>query len=473
MPADAEPSAAGAHPPALGRALGAALAGGLRLLFLRPVPAQRFAASAELWLALVLIELGSSFLVAFARVGFDGMFDPEALPRLLVYVPLALAVGVACARIGRDATLALRVPVAAATLNLWFAPVPLLIDGLASVDRIVLHFPQAYFHAALVLFVWWAAALVVALVRLVPAGATRRSSAAAYGLALLVLPGYFMPASAPWVRAYDPTLDRAPDPGVVAEQAFYAQPALLERELDALLPSRPGLADVYVLTAALYAGEDVFMKEVEVVTALLRDRYDAAGRTVSLVNHPRRAADAPIATLTSLRRALAAIGSRMDRDEDLLVLYLTSHGSERHRLAVSYWPLKLDEIDPAALRAALDDAGIRWRVVIVSACYSGGFVEPLRDEASLVITAASATRQSFGCGAGSDFTWLAKALFDEELRRTLSFEEAFAGARETIARREREQGYRPSEPQLHVGAAIRGKLADVERRLAAGRGAAP
>jgi hypothetical protein len=469
----AGPADAGAQEPApgLARAFAASLAGGARLALLRPVAPARFLPSPEVWVALILAELFVVFVVSFARVGTGGMFDLDALPRALVYVPLALLVGVVCARLAREPFLALRLPIVVAALGIWFGPASLLLDLTASTNWIVLHFPNAYYVGAYGLFGWWALALSVALARMVPARV--RATAVAYGLLLLIVPAVYLPSAALWTRAPDPTLAAEPQPGVVAESAFYAQPQLLQGQLDALLPSRPGVEDVYVLTAALYAGEDVFMKEVEVIADLLRTRYDAAGRTVTLINNPKRAADVPIATLTSVRRALEAIAGRMDVAEDVLVLYLTSHGSDRHRLSVSNWPLRLDEIDPVALRAALDDAGIRWRVVIVSACYSGGFVDPLKDEHTLVITAASAQRQSFGCGAGSDFTYLAKALFDEELRSTLSFEDAFGRARDSISRREREQGFKPSEPQIHVGAAIRDKLGSVEHRLAGRDGAKP
>ncbi len=76
-------------------------------------------------------------------------------------------------------------------------------------------------------------------------------------------------------------------------------------------------------------------------------------------------------------------------------------------------------------------------------------------------------RKSFGCSSESDATYLARALFDEELRRTYSFEKAFESARKSIAERERSQGYEPSEPQMHMGPALRVKLAEIERRLAA------
>ena len=101
----------------------------------------------------------------------------------------------------------------------------------------------------------------------------------------------------------------------------------------------------------------------------------------------------------------------------------------------------------------------------MSACYSGGFLEKLKDERSLVMTASSAERQSFGCGAASDATYLAQALFGEALKKTRSFEAAFAQARGLIQQWEREKNFEPSDPQIHVGSEIRKKLSEVERRL--------
>ncbi|MBI3916692.1 MAG: peptidase C13 family protein, partial [Betaproteobacteria bacterium] len=130
-------------------------------------------------------------------------------------------------------------------------------------------------------------------------------------------------------------------------------------------------------------------------------------------------------------------------------------------------PLRLAPIDPPALKQALDESGIKWKIVVVSACYSGGFIDPLKDENAMIITASSANRQSFGCGNESDSTYLARALFDEALRKTRSFEAAFQVARDSIARRERAGGFSPSEPQIFVGAAMREKLKQVERRFQA------
>ena len=106
----------------------------------------------------------------------------------------------------------------------------------------------------------------------------------------------------------------------------------------------------------------------------------------------------------------------------------------------------------------LQDAGVKWRVIVVSACYSGGFIEPLRDDNTIVITASSAERSSFGCEAGRDFTYFGEAYFRDALARTKSFTRAFELARSIISEREAKEKLEPSLPQMWVGRAIAERL---------------
>jgi hypothetical protein len=108
----------------------------------------------------------------------------------------------------------------------------------------------------------------------------------------------------------------------------------------------------------------------------------------------------------------------------------------------------------------LDEAGIRNRVIAVSACYSGGWIEPLRNEDTLVMTAADADHTSYGCGSRSDLTYFGRAVFDEQLRKTKSFEDAFRAAVPVIRQREieakKDDGF--SNPQIFVGREIHALL---------------
>jgi hypothetical protein len=253
----------------------------------------------------------------------------------------------------------------------------------------------------------------------------------------------------------------------LSQETFESQQALREAALQGLKPQRPGVADVYAIVFAPYAGEDVFLRESNMVSSVLRERFDADGRLVQLVNNAATTQTLAWATPQNLQRAIAAVAQKMNRDEDLLVVYLTSHGASNHELSAEHWPLRVPTLRPETLRKALDDAGIRHRVIAVSACYSGGWVDPLANDDTLVMTAADATHTSYGCGRKSELTFFGRAVFDEQLRKTHSFEEAFAAAVPVIRQREID-GKKPdgfSNPQIRVGPAIRPVLDGINKRL--------
>ena len=252
---------------------------------------------------------------------------------------------------------------------------------------------------------------------------------------------------------------------VAAEDAFYKQPELLARELAAVEAGRKGIIDVFFIGMAGYGHQDVFMREIDSVARLMAERFDAGGRVVKLVNNSKTGLTAPIASTTSLRAALARTAQQMDVEEDVLVLFLTSHGSSTHRFSLELSPMRFHELTPTTLRRLLDESGIRNRVVVVSACYAGGFIEKLKDEHTLVITAAAPDRNSFGCSNEAEWTYFGRAYFDEALRTTHSFTRAFEIARPVIEAREKEQKYQPSGPRMSAGAPILAKLAELEAQL--------
>ena len=252
-----------------------------------------------------------------------------------------------------------------------------------------------------------------------------------------------------------------------SQRTFEEQQAAWARGIDALAPQRPGVVDVYGIVFAPYAEEDVFLRESTMVSRVLAERFDAQGRVLHLVNHATTMATHPWATLENLKRAIDAVAQRMDPAEDVLVVYLTSHGAQNFQLAAAHPPLQVEPVTPTELRNALDEAGVRYRVVAVSACFSGGWVGPLASDGALVMTAADAEHTSYGCGRRSPLTFFGRAVFDEQLRRTHSFEEAFAAAVPVIRQREvdakKPDGF--SNPQISVGAAVRPVLDQLAKRL--------
>ena len=259
-------------------------------------------------------------------------------------------------------------------------------------------------------------------------------------------------------------------PSPASEEALAAQPRLLEKALGDLEDERPGVTDLYFVGFAPDAAEDVFRKDIVAARDLFDERFDTDGRSVALINNPRTVLDTPLATVSNLRETLNEVGATIDRDDDVVVVFLESHGGRDYRLTAEFPPLELDELSPQMLREMLDEAHIKWRIVIVSACYSGGYVEPLKDENTLIMTASAANRTSFGCGTDSDATFFAEALFRQALHFEDSFVKAFEQARTSIAEREKKENVSPpSDPQLYIGRAMADKLPRLEGALRARR----
>jgi hypothetical protein len=147
-----------------------------------------------------------------------------------------------------------------------------------------------------------------------------------------------------------------------------------------------------------------------------------------------------MATVTSIRDALKAIAARMDLEQDILFLFLTSHGSREHELSLSQNGMQLRDLRAAELGTLLKESGIRWKAVVVSACYGGGFIDPLQDERTLVIAAARRDRRSFGCADENDFTYFGRAFFKEALPKASSFQDAFRKAEVLVKEWERKDG---------------------------------
>ncbi|MGA8148197.1 MAG: C13 family peptidase, partial [Gallionellaceae bacterium] len=439
------------------------LAAGLRLAVFAPVSRYDFRVSpgdfAMLWSFNLLAWLAGDML----RIGLPGYVDFSALPAALAEIPLVLLASLVIASWYRRRELVLALALLLIAPGALFELVStLIVIGLGFAGDVVAAAVQLKVYA--VYLAWMVAVFLRAL--WVAAGWQRRqfirSGALLVGLFLLLV--YFMPRTALWAP-YDETADQ---PSIVQEELFHAQDGMLDAHLAALQPQRPGIADLYFVGFAPDGADDVFGNELYTVARLMRDPFDAGGHSLLLSNEQDTLGELPIASATNLSTALAYIGGRMDTDEDVLFLYITTHGSQDGELAVELPPLELNQIRPAALARMLHASGIKWKVLVISACYSGGFIEPLEDEHTLIITATDAYNQSFGCGNGHNLTWFGKAYFDDALRRTRSFTEAFGLARREVAERERKRGFTPSNPQIYVGAAMREKLRDMETRLGGG-----
>ncbi len=257
----------------------------------------------------------------------------------------------------------------------------------------------------------------------------------------------------------DDAEDDWPSQGPSPEQVLYAQPQMLRDALASVGPRVPGKPNLYLLAFAADGGEDVFRNEAEYAAQLFTTRFGATAHSLVLENNPATLATHPLADWSNLDAALDGLHKEMHPDQDILLLYVTTHGSEDHTLLVDMDPLPLDQIGAADLAGILARHPFKWKVLVINACYSGGFVPLLHGPDTLVLTAARTDRSSFGCGSESDITYFGHAWLADALNHTDNFVDAFHQASRQISQWEKQDKVTPSDPQIDTGSGIENQLA--------------
>lgn len=428
------------------------LRAGLKLLTLRPVAANEFAVSFDQLAALLALDLALLVGVDWLSAAPAADFDPyNFVYSWMVYILAGFWAAALIARMqGAQAH-------TRTLLVVWLATVPAVIVFFGVV--LVLPVAQARPMEMLVI----AAAILVAMSALV---VRRIFGSDRFGaLAVIVAAGVGLPWFLQSQLYIQPRLWSVPQDEAAAaadsdsESLLFEQPDRIADAIETLAPERPGVVDTYFVGFAGWGAQRVFRNEALFGENALTRHFHSTRRALELINDVTDRDTYPLATVSGLRYALQLLGERLDKEDDVLVLLLTSHGSREEGIAVGNGSLPLVDLQPEDLRNALDDSGITWRVVIVSACYAGVFIDPLKSDNTLVITAADARHTSFGCADDRDLTYFGEAFLRDALPGAPSLEAAFAKARKLIVAREAAEKLTPSNPQIFVGPAIRQKLA--------------
>jgi hypothetical protein len=263
-----------------------------------------------------------------------------------------------------------------------------------------------------------------------------------------------------WVTEDEPQQGRDSDDADEAEGLLYDQPARIAAAAARVRPAQPGKPGAYFVGFAGDGAQGIFRREAQFAASVFGARFGTTDRSMLLVNDVDDRDSYPLASVSGLSQALKVLASRMNPDEDVLVLFLTSHGSE-DGLEVENGSLPLAQMAPTDLRAALDASGIRWRLVVVSACYAGVFIDELKNDTTAVVTAADAGHSSFGCDDDRELTWFGEAFLKDALPKSASITEAFRKAAALIAQREDAEHQVHSNPQLFMGPLIEKRLGEL------------
>ncbi len=415
------------------------------------------------FLCFLMTALLANVLFGWLAAEMGSEFNRQGLISYLVWPTVMLVAGVIIARRSQNYALVF-VPVV-----LWLTADTLLmlLQSLIQFLGIQNLLPEWAYQVSpwlfMALFVWQTASLLLVFAKKLYWNWWERGLMLVGAITLLVV----------WQKniADQPIFKVAQVTPTIDEESFYAQPQILSENLATIAHGKAGVSEWYFLGVAGFAEQDVFANEIAEARQLFDVRFGTKARSLSLVNNAYTWLDYPIATRTSITQALATIGERMNVGEDVLFLTLTSHGvvdetgTPTQELALENPPLALPDIDPKWLKQTLDASGIRWRVIVVSSCYSGAFIEELSSPTTVIITASRADRASFGCSNDADLTYFGRAFFAESMRQERTFAKAFTQASRRVAEREALMGFEPSEPQMVVGDLMKTALPEFEKVL--------
>ncbi|AZN63171.1 MAG: peptidase C13 family protein [Pseudomonadales bacterium RIFCSPHIGHO2_12_FULL_40_16] len=395
-------------------------------------------------------------LFSWLSAGEIGDFNPQGLVSYALWPFIALIVGIFLSQRVNNPRLMLVPALLWLVLDTHIALLQSFIQYLGMVDVLPYFFYDYLPNVFMVLFVWQSLAVVWVF--------SRELKWPWWERALIVLATLFTLVVWQMSVTSQPIWKVEETPPTFAEDAFYAQSRLLNKALESVQYGEFAQSHWYFLGVAGASYQDVFRSEVERIKEQFDTRFGTLGRSMMLVNNSATRTEIPIASKHSIEMALRRMGQQMNRESDVLFLYMTSHGLP-NQFEMENAPLDLTQVDPKWLREALDASGIRWRVIVISSCFSGSFVPALQNDNTLIITASAADRQSFGCTNEADYTYFGRAFFDQAMREQNSIETAFSQAQKTVSQWETAQGFEPSEPQWSMGKNMELMLPQLEQRL--------
>jgi hypothetical protein len=447
--------------------LGRNLIAGVRLALLLPVSRADFRIGLRqlvlLFVLSALLDVGSDRI----RLGADAEFSWHGAGGEFVGGGMLLFCAALIALTFRRHALALAIPL----LALAAYPVIQIVHALPALlpSLVTPNWSEGAFELVLTV---WTVIVFVRVVAVAPGSAQplRWAGALAGGL-LLAAPIVLVPAltpSGPWWRS---TTTAADDryPNAAAEPVLAAQQSLLDDALANLEDERPGEVDLYFVAFAGDARDSRWRTDVANAQHVMDERWDTRDRSIVLQNSPETLLDTPMATVTNLRETLKELAAAIDKDDDVVMLYLAGPSSRDGALSVVMPPLDLAPITPGVLRSLLDESGIRWSIVVVASCRAGEFASKLADDTTLVLT-ATGEGATFGCERNGDATELGAALFGDTLQKSESLRTALEAAHARIVDGEKKrEGGTAHGARLVIGPAMAEKLKEIDRARATRR----
>jgi len=164
----------------------------------------------------------------------------------------------------------------------------------------------------------------------------------------------------------------------------------------------------------------------------------------------------PFATTTNLALIFDRLASWSHAQPMSLTVLVSTHGSPG-ALSVNIGNRYHQPLRTAQLNSWLDRLHPRTQVtLLLSACYSGSFVDALQGPNRMILSASDADRSSFGCNYHEKNTWFIGQLLGPHFAPQSTWNEVFTSTRTGVEAQERALRMSPpSNPQIRSAESLR------------------
>jgi hypothetical protein len=239
--------------------------------------------------------------------------------------------------------------------------------------------------------------------------------------------------------------------------------ALIEQQISRMQQGEIGKKEVFLVVVAGFDTPSVFSNEMRLAADQLSVALHAKNRILFLSNSNKDRETLPQVTPFLLQQAVKKLSKKMNSNEDILAMYLVSHGTKQgfvFKANNGY----MEIASPYSIQQALKEAETPWNMIFVSACYGGLFVDELKNSKSMVMTAANATNPSFGCDVTNQYTYFGTELLkNRDFSGKVDWNEIFQDTQRKIKKKEADKYLEHSNPQFWLGDELAEYLASLPK----------
>ena len=163
----------------------------------------------------------------------------------------------------------------------------------------------------------------------------------------------------------------------------------------------------YTLYAHAMFAEPVYDRDVNALSKAFSNRLGSS-RSTAKFGYTSNALKRP--SPKNVNTAIAQVSTKARDGTDVVIVFLTTHGTESLLAVKSSANEKVVGVSADALNDFLKPAQNDQQIIILQACYSGSLIKGLKHPNRIIMTAAAADRTSFGCSPDSRNTWFTKAM---------------------------------------------------------------